>query len=77
MKLKIAIVFSYCCFAAVVHAQEKKDTLITGNFENVLLVDFFRTIETRSPYFFYYNESQLDSARVNVIAQNEPIRDCS
>jgi len=74
MKLKIAIVFSYCCFAVVVHAQEKKDTLITGNFENVLLVDFFRTIETRSPYFFYYNESQLDSARVNVIAQNEPIR---
>jgi hypothetical protein len=54
--------------------QEKRDSLITGTFENMLLVDFFRSIESRSPYFFYYNESQLDSTRVNVIAQNESIQ---
>src|SRR5688572_3057250 len=74
MKLIIIIILSYCCWPAFTFAQEKKDTLITGNFENVLLVDFFLTLESRSPYFFYYNESQLDSARVNVVAQNEPIQ---
>src|SRR4030095_3070371 len=74
MKSKFAILLSYCCFSALIYAQEKKDTLVTGNFENVLLVDLFRSLEARSPYFFYYNESQLDSARVNVVAQNDPIQ---
>ena len=74
MKVILLIFFSYCLWPAYTFAQEKRDSLITGTFENMLLVDFFRSLESRSPYFFYYNESQLDSARVNVVAQNESIQ---
>ena len=74
MKPILLIFLSYCCWPAFTYAQEKKDSLITGTFENMLLVDFFRNLESRSPYFFYYNEAQLDSARVNIVAQNEPIQ---
>jgi hypothetical protein len=74
MKLILLIFFSYCCCPAFTYSQEKKDTLITGNFENMLLVDFFHNLESRSPYFFYYNEAQLDSARVNIVAQNESLQ---
>ena len=69
-----AISFFILFVASVSHAQEKKDSLITGVFENQLLVDFFRQLEAKSPYFFYYSDNQLDSIRVTITAQNESIR---
>jgi len=75
MKLLLpGISFFLLFFASASHAQEKKDSLITGVFENQLLVDFFRQLEAKSPYFFYYRDNQLDSIRVNITAQNESIR---
>src|SRR5688572_14464747 len=74
MKIILPLFFSYFLLPAYTFSQEKRDSLITGTFENMLLTDFFRSLESRSPYFFYYNESQLDSTRVNVIAQNESIQ---
>lgn len=55
-------------------AQEKKDTLITGKFENIYLAEFFQQLEAQCPCYFYYDLAQLDSAKVNLTVQNEPLR---
>lgn len=55
-------------------AQEKKDSLLSGKFENLLLPEFFEQIESKLPAYFYYDTLQLDSVRVNLVIENESLR---
>ncbi len=55
-------------------AQENKPVLVTGSFENLTLQQFFQKIESQAPCFFYYDEKQLDSILVNLVADKEPIQ---
>lgn len=69
-----SISFFILLFTSHSDAQDKKDILISGNFENLTLAEFFQKLELQAPYFFYYEQSQLDSLRVNLIVQAEPIQ---
>jgi hypothetical protein len=68
------ITFCFLLFTGSIKAQEEKKVLINGSFENLTLIELFRNIESRSPYFFYYNEQQLDSIKVNIIAKDETLQ---
>jgi hypothetical protein len=54
-------------------AQEKKP-LFTETFENTRLPVFFQQLEAASPYFFYYDSVQLDSFRITLSVQNQPLQ---
>ena len=56
------------------NAQDKSNILVSGTFDNLLFVEFFQKIEVQTPCFFYYNVAQLDSIRVNVTVQHEPLQ---
>ncbi len=75
MKLFL-INFSFFILLATINsnAQDNKNNLVSGNFENLSLVEFFQKIESQTPFFFYYNVAQFDSMPVNVTAQNEPLQ---
>lgn len=53
--------------------QEPKDTLITGSFEKVKLTQFFQQVEARTPYYFYYDISQVDSIEVTLSVTEQPL----
>ena len=61
------------CSAALVRAQ--KPVLVSGKFENLSADKFFKQIEEASPYFFYYDTTQLDSVVINLTAKDKPLSD--
>ena len=73
--MKKLLAFSFLAAFTILpgHAQEKKELVITGNFENLTLKDFFNKLESQAPCFFYYDVNQLDSNLVNLSVQNEPL----
>lgn len=73
MKKYLINISFFILFALVVHAQDKKEILISGRFDSLLLTDFFQQIESQAPCFFYYDADQLDSARISLVAQNETL----
>jgi hypothetical protein len=73
-KILLLTSFFILFFAGFVNGQEKKDVLISGTFDSLLLVDFFQRIESQTPYYFYYDVAQLDSVKISFSAQNETIQ---
>lgn len=67
------------CFSSLIlcqgmaQAQERQEPRITGQFDNLPLVDFFQRIETQAPVYFFYDTAKLGSARINLHVQNEPL----
>ena len=54
-------------------AQEGKDTLITGTFNRVKLTHFLHQVESQTPYYFYYDSTQVDSIEVSLTASAQPL----
>ncbi len=67
------------CFSSLIlcqgmaQAQERQEPRITGQFENLPLVEFFQRIESMAPVYFYYDTARLGSSRITITAQNEPL----
>lgn len=70
---KSFLIASFICLALMVNAQTS--VRISGKFDSVSATSFFRQIEERAPYFFYYDSTQLDSVVVNVTAQDLTLND--
>lgn len=69
--LYIACVSFLLMAASPVSAQTKQEPRISGQFEKLLLPDFFTKIESLAPVKFYFDPAQLDSSYVTLTAQNE------
>jgi len=54
-------------------AKAQTPVLISGTFEHLPATQFFQQIEQQSPYFFYYDSTQLDSVTVNLTVKNLPL----
>lgn len=54
-------------------AQEGKDTLVTGTFNRVKLTQFLHQVEAQTPYYFYYDSTQVDSIEVSLTATGQPL----
>ena len=53
---------------------QQKEPLFSGTFDSTKVVDFLHTLETQSSYFFYYDSTQLDSIRITLTVQQQPLR---
>ena len=69
----LAITFFILISCGVCLAQEKKELMVSGNFEQLSWVEFFQKLESQVPVYFYYDVSQLDSTLVNLAVQNESL----
>lgn len=67
----IACVSLLILTANPVAAQTKQEPRISGQFENLLLPEFFNKIESLAPVKFFYDKAVLDSSRINLTVQNE------
>ncbi|MCR6722464.1 MAG: TonB-dependent receptor [Chitinophagaceae bacterium] len=67
----IACVSLLILTANPVAAQTKQEPRISGQFENLLLPEFFNKIESLVPVKFFYDKAVLDSSRINLTVQNE------
>lgn len=67
--------YAYCLFATLfiffsitVFAQNKNDSLVTGNFKDLKVEEFIRDLERQTNFHFYYDAKQLDSLYINLTA---------
>lgn len=61
------------CLGTTVLAQERKDTLVTGSFEKIKLAQFLHLVEVQTPYYFYYDSTQVDSIEVTLHVNKQPL----
>jgi hypothetical protein len=55
-------------------AQEKSDTLVTGDFKEVRIEQFVRELEAQTGFHFYYISNQFDSLKINVSVKEQPLK---
>ena len=71
LKSCLCLLLSGCIhlfFSASIFAQQTP--LVNGDFSNLRFPQFIQKIEASTPYFFYYNPTELDSFKVNTVANN-------
>src|SRR6476660_6073963 len=55
-------------------AQEKSDTLVTGDFKEIKIEQFVRELETQTGFHFYYISNQFDSLKINLSVKEQPLK---
>src|SRR5262245_27451281 len=55
-------------------AQEKNDTLVTGEFNEMKIEQFVRELESQTGFHFYYINNQFDSLKINLSVKAQPLR---
>ena len=71
--LLILLLSFFMLLCTVVQAQENKWPIINGEFKNLTASRFINQLETQTAYHFYYDSTGLDSLKVNMNIQGEPI----
>jgi len=66
-------VLSFLCYTGL-SAQEKTDTLVTGEFDEMKIEQFVRELESQTGFHFYYISTQFDSLKINLSAKAQPLR---
>src|SRR5262245_7095168 len=61
-------------FYTILSEQEKTDTLVTGDFNEMKIEQFVRELETQTGFHFYYISNQFDSLKINVSVKEQPLR---
>ncbi len=74
MKIKRSILIAWLIIYAERSFCQQKDTLITGSFTGLTIEEFAKAVETKTSYRFYFDSAQFSSFTVNVIADNEPLK---
>ncbi len=69
------LVFSlFVSSATWVAGQGTAEPRINGQFNDIKFKDFVQTIESQTPYYFYYDATQLDNLQIFMQVQNQPLR---
>ena len=66
-------VFLLWCVFSVNSIKAQTPALISGKFQNVSAVAFFKQLEEKTPYYFYYDATQLDSIVVDITVTEKPL----
>jgi hypothetical protein len=72
MKNNLLLAFFFCLAA---WAKAQTPALVSGKFENISAENFFKQIEEKTPYFFYYDHTQVDSITINLTATDLPLQE--
>jgi hypothetical protein len=68
------LIISFCSLLlAWFNASAQNTPMISGSFDQVPVEVFFRHIEQQTPYFFYYDARQLDSLKITLTVQDQPV----
>lgn len=59
--------------ATWVAGQGTAEPRINGQFNDIKFKDFVQTIESQTPYYFYYDATQLDNLQIFMQIQNQPL----
>lgn len=71
--LYLLLPFFFVVCSTEARAQTKGKDRISGQFNNVPLLQFIHQVEAQSGYFFYYDSTAIDSVRVNLSAEDQPL----
>jgi hypothetical protein len=72
---QILLVFSLLVSSTTwVAGQGTAEPRISGQFNDIKFKDFVKTIESQTPYYFYYDATQLDNLQIFMQVQNQPLR---
>ena len=63
----LAIGFFHCCVA------QQNPPSVTGEFRDFTIDQFVDALSAKTGYRFFYDVRSLDSVRINVTANNEPV----
>ncbi len=69
-KIFLIVIFIFC--GIFTNAQSIQDRIITGNFKDISLHDFFQIVEKQYDINFFYEKNWIDSFEVNVEFKNTP-----
>ncbi|HEV8506013.1 MAG TPA: hypothetical protein VGQ53_11455, partial [Chitinophagaceae bacterium] len=61
-------------FCTGLSAQEKSDTLVTGDFSEMKIEQFVRELEVQTGFHFYYISNQFDSLKIDFSVKQQPLR---
>lgn len=67
------LLFFFLMIAAA--AKGQSPSLVSGHFVNLPVQKFFQQVEAQTPYYFYYDSTQLDSLVVNILVHDQPVPD--
>lgn len=62
-------------FTLAALAKAQTPILISGKFDSLTAEKFFKQIEERTPYFFYYDRTQLDSITISLTVNDLPLQE--
>jgi len=65
--------FLFFCFCLCFAGKAQTPVLISGKFDRVPAIEFLRQIEEKTPYFFYFDRTHLDSLFVTLSADQLPL----
>src|SRR4030095_3046490 len=68
------LIVLFFVFYSSLAAQERNDTLITGDFNEVKIEQFVRELEIQTGFHFYYISSQFDTLKINLSVKEQPLR---
>jgi hypothetical protein len=71
---KINLLISvFILMTVFLNAQQKKEPTVSGTYEGLTWIQFFKRLENQASCFFYYDEKQLDSSLITITVFNEPL----
>ena len=73
-RIYFLMVVLFSLFCEGLSAQEKTDTLVTGDFKEMKIEQFVRELETQTGFHFYYITNQFDSVQINLAVREQPLR---
>ena len=76
MKNFSSFIILFCFFISLcpeLHAQQSKWPIVKGAFKDLKASRFINDLETQTGYHFYYDSTGLDSLKVNMNIQGEPL----
>src|SRR5947209_13032867 len=60
--------------AIAARSAAQQEPLLSGTFDSTRVPDFLHHLEAQSSYFFYYDSTQVDSFRITLSVQQQPLK---
>src|SRR4051794_30765932 len=74
MKTILYIFVTSLIFCSAAKSQQASLPSISGNFKDIHIDSFLIQLEQQTPYHFYFDTAQLGAVKINVTANNQPLK---
>ena len=70
--LLLGVLFLFFCSSS--KGQERKDSLVSGDFKGLTIEQFILQLEAQTPFHFYYDQKQFDSLQITLSVKGQPLQ---